>query len=231
MEGAHSMPLKYLLNELKNHTPKGIFSARLKKFKMKRLLLTFDDGPDEVLTPIVLNILDKFRARAVFFIIGKEALGNPDLVNHIYERGHIVANHTFSHGYELSKNYIGYRHEVAEAQRVITDITGQSPKLFRPPCGVFNFITFAVSKKFNLRTILWSNEGGEWTYNKMASAEEIANDLILSFCDRQIVLMHDNNEKIPQVLELILPYLVEEGYDLSSAVEELSCELQPYHNR
>lgn len=133
-----------------------------------------------------------------------------------------MANHTFSHRYDLSKNYKGYRQEVGQTQDVIEEIIGKRATLFRPPCGIFTFIVFVVARQFNLRVILWSNEGGEWSFNKMSSAEEIATKLKFSFEDRQIVLLHDNNEKMLDVLELTLPYLQKEGFDLSSAVEDLS---------
>jgi len=63
----------------------------------KRVLLTFDDGPHPEYTPQILQILDKYQTKAVFFVIGKNAEKYPDLLKEIYQRGHIIANHSYSH--------------------------------------------------------------------------------------------------------------------------------------
>ena len=70
----------------------------------KVVSLTFDDGPDKIITPLVLDILKEYDIKATFFLIGKKAEKHPYLVKQIVEEGHIIANHTYSHsGFSLSK--------------------------------------------------------------------------------------------------------------------------------
>jgi peptidoglycan-N-acetylglucosamine deacetylase len=96
--------------------------------------LTFDDGPDPVWTPRVLDILRRYQARATFFVIGRQASAHPELVTRMYAEGHEVGNHTFTHAADLQRAPPWrFRLELSLTQRIIQAATGHSATLFRYP--------------------------------------------------------------------------------------------------
>jgi len=100
-----------------------------------RLVLTFDDGPDPVFTPQVLDVLQQYRVPAVFFVVGKYAEEHPALIQRVVRDGHEIGNHSFSHP-DLSKiSSFHQEMELALTQRIIQATTGRSTVLFRPPYG------------------------------------------------------------------------------------------------
>lgn len=101
----------------------------------KRILLTFDDGPDPEWTPKILDVLKANQVPAVFFVVGKMAEAYPNLVRRMWDEGHEIGNHSWNHPdlYRLSPEQ--QRLELTTTQRVIQAITGHSTTLFRPPYG------------------------------------------------------------------------------------------------
>ncbi len=181
------------------------------------VMLTFDDGPHPDYTPRVLDLLDQYNARGVFFIIGERAEKRPDLLREIRHRGHVIGNHTYSH----LNDRRGGRYSVAEyladirrCQDLVRSVTGVETKLFRPPRGEVNFKSLTASLWSRHRMIYWSLEGGEWGRRSQASAAEITEFVIQSVKPRDIVLLHDDNPKTIQVLESLLPFAVEQRLDL-----------------
>ena len=124
------------------------------------LALTFDDGPDPDLTPRVLDLLDRFDARATFFLIGKNAQKHPELVAEIAARGHAVANHTWSHSSLFSvRGPIAIERELASTQKVIFDALGAEPRYFRAPAGFRSPWLEPMLVRAGLHLVSWSRRG------------------------------------------------------------------------
>lgn len=120
-------------------------------------LLTFDDGPDPDVTPRVLDVLDKYGHRAIFFVIGSKAEAHPELVREIVRRGHIVGNHTYAHS--PWANFLGARHLLADIERtdaVVESACGVRPALFRPPLGVCPHFLRRVVRRSGHTVVGWS---------------------------------------------------------------------------
>jgi peptidoglycan/xylan/chitin deacetylase (PgdA/CDA1 family) len=99
--------------------------------------LTFDDGPDPVVTPQILDILGAHDARATFFVLGERAARYPDLVRRIHREGHTVGTHTQHHRLRFhfgSPTYV--QREIEDAVAVVAGILPARPTLFRPPQGL-----------------------------------------------------------------------------------------------
>lgn len=203
---------------LKAIMPNWVMVYKLRGCGVRQILLTFDDGPDPVLTPQILALLEHYDARAVFFVVAEKAELYPEIMDAILKHGHLVANHTYSHPHDRKLNLLQYRNELIRAQNVLQGHTGERVRLFRPPCGKLNLGTLLLAKSLRLKVVLWSNGGGEWSHRESEDAESIARGLIESVDDGQIILLHDNNAKIPTVLKEVLPSFCEQGYDLSNAV-------------
>jgi cellulose synthase/poly-beta-1,6-N-acetylglucosamine synthase-like glycosyltransferase/peptidoglycan/xylan/chitin deacetylase (PgdA/CDA1 family)/spore germination protein YaaH len=99
----------------------------------KQIVLSFDDGPDPKYTPQILDILKREGVKAVFFVIGEEAQRYPDLVQRMWDEGHEVGNHTFTHPRPDMVSDMRMQLEVTATQRVIESITGHRTTLLRPP--------------------------------------------------------------------------------------------------
>ncbi|HFX18162.1 MAG TPA: polysaccharide deacetylase family protein, partial [Flavobacteriales bacterium] len=110
------------------------------------IYLTFDDGPTPEVTAWVLNLLQKERVKANFFLIGNNIQKYPDIVKDIVSQGHQIANHTFNHNDAWQYSTKDYMQDVFKTEDLI-DQLGASKKLFRPPYGRLTPSKIAQLKK------------------------------------------------------------------------------------
>lgn len=136
----------------------GAVTTRLER---EELWLTIDDGPHEVDTPAVLDLLDHAGVRATFFFIGERAACHPALVAEVVRRGHELGNHTWSHPqYRFWAAGPGVvRDEIARCQDVLAAISGAHPRWFRAPAGLKNPWVFEVTEREGLDVACWSARG------------------------------------------------------------------------
>lgn len=122
----------------------------------RRLALTFDDGPDPVHTPKVLDLLRSMGAHATFFLVGERAVRVPELVRRIVEEGHELGNHTWSHRNLWAcgpRQTVG---EIVEGHRVLERAAGSAPRWFRPPWGMVNLAVFRATRRLGTPCVFWS---------------------------------------------------------------------------
>lgn len=186
--------------------------VRLPKPAMDRgeIALTFDDGPDPLVTPALLDMLDRYSARASFFCIGERAAAHPDLIAEIARRGHSVENHSYSHpnGFALYPP-AWLVQELRRAQETITCITGRAPAFFRPPMGLRSPLLDPVLSGLGLRHVSWTRRGHDAVNGDPAAA---LRRLTSSLAAGDVLLLHDGNcararNDRPIVLE-VLPVLL-----------------------
>ncbi len=175
------------------------------------IALTIDDGPDPIVTPQVLDILDRFHVKATFFCIGNRAAAHPDLCREIVQRGHAIENHSQQHRHYFSLLGLGgFKREIQVAQNTLFSIPGIYPKFFRAPAGLRNPFLEPVLNRLGLRLASWSVRGFD---TQIKDAEKVKNTLLSGLRAGAIILMHDGNaartdEGIPVVLA-VLPSLLE----------------------
>jgi peptidoglycan/xylan/chitin deacetylase (PgdA/CDA1 family) len=119
-------------------------------------VLTFDDGPHPERTPRLLDILATSGARAVFFMVGAEAMKHRALVRRVAEEGHLIGNHSFSHPWMLPMARRRIEEEIDRCQNALAEITGTAPALARPPYGQRDYRYNRVLKERGLTPVLWS---------------------------------------------------------------------------
>jgi peptidoglycan/xylan/chitin deacetylase (PgdA/CDA1 family) len=127
-----------------------------------KLALTFDDGPNPKITPELLDLLDRFHARATFFVIGRFASGCPELLREIVKRGHTLGNHTASHPNLFWHSASQIREELRQCNEAISRATGVPPRWFRPPFGMRNPWVISEAQAMGLHTVLWTLLPGDW---------------------------------------------------------------------
>lgn len=128
----------------------------------RKLALTFDDGPNPKITPKLLDLLDRFKARATFFIIGKHARECPDLLKETAARGHVLGNHTDAHPnlFWLKPDQVTV--ELRCCNFSIVAATGAPPRWFRPPFGMRNPWVIPAARELNQRVAMWTLIPGDW---------------------------------------------------------------------
>jgi peptidoglycan-N-acetylglucosamine deacetylase len=155
------------------------------------IALTIDDGPDPVVTPQVLDMLDRYAARATFFCIGEQAERYPDLCREIVRRGHAVENHSQHHRHHFSLlGTRGMTRELQEAQDTLSTITGQRPLFFRAPAGLRNPFLDPALTRFGLTLASWSARGFD---TRIGDARRVKDKLLRGLQPGAILLLHDGN--------------------------------------
>jgi peptidoglycan-N-acetylglucosamine deacetylase len=175
------------------------------------IALTIDDGPDPVITPQVLDLLDRYAARATFFCIGKQAERHPDLCREIVRRGHAVENHSQRHEHHFSLlGPQGLMRELQASQETLTRISGQRPMFFRAPAGLRNLFLAPVLARLGLTLASWSARGFD---TRIGDPERVKSSLLRGLRAGAILLVHDRGaartpQGIPVILE-VLPAVLE----------------------
>jgi peptidoglycan/xylan/chitin deacetylase (PgdA/CDA1 family) len=175
------------------------------------IAITIDDGPDPVVTPAVLDLLDRYGAKATFFCIGELALRYPDLCREIVDRGHAVENHSMYHRYHFALLMLGGCFaELAAAQETLTSITGIRPGFFRAPAGLRNPLLEPVLSRLGLRLASWTRRGFDTVER---NSEVVLAKLLDGLKAGDILLLHDGNAArtdmgVPVILE-VLPALLD----------------------
>jgi len=176
------------------------------------ICLTFDDGPDPQVTPQVLDLLDRYQAKASFFCIGAKAAAFPETVREIARRGHSVENH--SYGHPLTFAFYGLsrlRREVESAQAVIAGITGRTPQYFRAPAGFRSPLLDPVLAGCNVRYVSWTRRG----YDAVRTDPlRVLQRLVHGLIAGDVLVLHDGarartNTGVPIVLA-VLPALLDQ---------------------
>lgn len=179
--------------------------------KDKVVTLTFDDGPDELMTPKVLDVLKRYDIKAVFFLIGEKVDKNPDIVRRIVEEGHIVANHTYSHSGLFPLSGKGkVMQELQKCGESIKNAIGRYPLLFRPPFGVTNPIIGRAVNALGLKTIGWSIRSLDTVDGKTRA--EILRKVEAKLHPGAIILLHDRCAKSDELLESIIESALNRNY-------------------
>ncbi|MEC5408148.1 polysaccharide deacetylase family protein [Paraburkholderia sp. MPAMCS5] len=155
------------------------------------IALTIDDGPDPVVTPRVLDLLDASGVRATFFCIGEKARRYPQLAREIVARGHALENHSQVHVHTFSVTFPrALTREISAAQRTLEDVSGERPLFFRAPAGLRNIFLEPVLRKLDLRLAAWTRRGYD---TRERDPQRVARRLLDGLAARDILLLHDGN--------------------------------------
>ncbi|HVA95565.1 MAG TPA: polysaccharide deacetylase family protein [Candidatus Dormibacteraeota bacterium] len=129
----------------------------------KKIALTFDDGPNPAVTPQLLELLERYSARATFFLIGKFVRECPGLVQEMSVRGHLLGNHTDSHANLIFQSRQGIRDELARCQEAIAAAMAGTPRWMRPPYGYRSPLLAEEVRRAGLQgVVMWSKICWDW---------------------------------------------------------------------
>src|SRR3954447_5617153 len=186
--------------------------------------LTFDDGPDPDATPAVLDVLERARARATFFLVGEQLLVHHDLGRAVAEAGHELAPQGCRHVEHDELD--DAREDLLRGLDAIESATGARPRLFRPPYGRFSDASFAACLELDLEPVYWSAWGMDW---EPLPPDRIADLAGRDLAEGAILLLHDSARYAPratarptaEALARILAEIEARGIELA-ALDEAS---------
>lgn len=180
----------------------------------KFIAITFDDGPTPE-TPKVLELLQKYDAKATFFCIGSQIEKHPDIFRQAIHEGHTVGNHTYSHSPKMGLwNRAEVLAELMKTNDIIWNVGGVKAKLYRPPYGV-TFPNLAKAVKITKHNVIG------WNIRSLDAVikdeQRILKRITSQLKPGSIILLHDTSQKSVNVLEQLLVILHRENYKLVTA--------------
>jgi peptidoglycan/xylan/chitin deacetylase (PgdA/CDA1 family) len=181
--------------------------------KEKVIYITFDDGPHPELTPFILQELDKYNAKATFFLLGKEVDSHPSLYKDILQANHSVGNHTYSHLNGWATKNSEYFSDIEKCHSIM------NRKLFRPPFGRIKPSQIRHLKKA-FKIVMW--DVLSWDFHKNTSAEKCYNIVMKKTKNGSIIVFHENDKAIKNVkycLPKMLEHFSKEGYEFKAITD------------
>lgn len=184
----------------------------------KYVALTFDDGPHPEVTPLILNTLKKYNAKATFFMLGSRVQHYPDIANQVCEAGHEIGNHTWNHPKLTNMAESEILKEYTMTEQAIIQAIGVPSTIFRPPYGATNATVKAVipSIQFN-----WTIDTEDW---KHRDAKKLLPSVKSTIHPNAVILMHDIHLSTANGLEAVLQYLQAEGYEFVTVSDILNAK-------
>lgn len=184
-----------------------------------QIVLTFDDGPHPEFTFKVLELLEKFNAKATFFCIGKNIKNHPEILLQINKNQHIIGNHSYSHSSKIDFNdKKGWLEEINSTDLEIHKIIGQKPKIFRPPFGVTTPHLANAIRETKHKVIGWNVRSFDTVSNQ--NSDKIVKRILSKTKPGSIILLHDHLPGIIPILEQLLPELQKRNFKFVT-VDEL----------
>jgi peptidoglycan-N-acetylglucosamine deacetylase len=182
---AHALPAVLARGPARRLTPRLAGEGR-----PGGIALTFDDGPDPLGTPAILETLEQLGWRATFFMLGMQVRRHPDVARAVVAAGHEIAVHGERHRNHLSRTPRGIHRDLRTATAEIADVTGVRPRWFRPPYGVMSSGTVWAAADLGLTPVLWTAWGLDW---RAGPAEDIVAEILRSLRSGGTVLLHDSD--------------------------------------
>ena len=169
-----------------------------------KILLTFDDGPTQEATEIILKILSSNKIKAVFFCVGNNIAKHPSLAEKILNDGHKIANHTMNHRLLSRMSREESIKELSEFNTLMKNKFNYNVKYFRPAHGKFNFRTNGLMKELNLKCVMWNL----LTYDFENNIEKVK-FAVENYLQRNSIIVFHDNIKSRDIIENALNYTIE----------------------
>lgn len=167
----------------------GVFR---KKKKSTSLAFTFDDGPHEIYTPMLLDLLHENNVKVTFFVLGSKAEQFPEIIRRMHAEGHLIGVHNYVHRSNWLMTPRKVLKELNRSAAIVEGITGVWPVYYRPPWGLLNLLDYFILKNFNV--VLWSIMVSDW--RSEGGSERVKKELLKKINHGDIILLHDSGETL-----------------------------------
>jgi len=186
---------------------------------MKKIFLTFDDGPSAEYTETLLNLLDELNIKATFFVVGEFAKENPDIIKEEIKRGHEVCLHANRHISSWLMTHKTFTKDMDTALETLESL-GVKPHYYRPPWGMTRRFSRYEAGKRKMHLIKWDVMAEDWRAH--TTSAEISKKIIDRVFPGAVICLHDGRgrKKAPsrtiEALRTALPELKERGYEFET---------------
>ncbi|WFA09755.1 polysaccharide deacetylase family protein [Tissierella sp. Yu-01] len=198
-------------NKSKEVFYEDIYYKGTKEEKIVAFVCNVDWGNEHIND--MLRIFEENDIYISFFLTGRWAKENPDIVKQIHKYNHEIGNHGYNHIDYSQLSYEQNKEEISKANDVIEEIIGIRPNLFGPPSGAFNENTVKAAKDLGSKVIMWSVDTIDWRED---STKELIYKRVTSKIENSsIVLMHPTENTVKALPEII-KYLFENGYKIGT---------------
>ena len=181
---------------------------------VKKIAITFDDGPHPCYTEQLLDGLKERGVVATFFVTGEHAELHPEVIARMQEEGHLIGNHTYSHIQLTKSNRETFKEELIKTNEILKEITGEEVQYVRPPYGSWDK---SFEKELNMFPVLWTVDPLDWSSRNVG---RITEKIINKTRENDIILMHDYYDTSVTAALKAIDELMEEGYTFVT-VEEI----------
>lgn len=177
------------------------------------IALTFDDGPYFRATVPILNTLKKHDCVATFFVLGNRVPNHKNVIKRMADEGSEIGNHSYNHKQLTTLNSKELKDQINRTQKAVLEVVGSEPKVLRPTYGSYdNKLRSAI----DMPIILWSIDPQDW---KVKDAKKIKEHILARVRDGDIILMHDIFEATADAVEMLIPELLDRGFQLVTVSE------------
>ena len=181
---------------------------------VKKIAITFDDGPHPCYTEQLLDGLKERGVVATFFVTGEHAELHPEVIARMQEEGHLIGNHTYSHIQLTKSNRDKFKDELIKTNEILKEITGEEVQYVRPPYGSWDK---SFEKELNMFPVLWTVDPLDWSSRNVG---RITEKIVSKTGENDIILMHDYYDTSVTAALKAIDELLEEGYTFVT-VEEI----------
>ena len=190
----------------------NIYQSDFIDVNKKMVALTFDDGPNYK-TSKILEILNKYNVSATFFVLGSKISSNEKILEKMTTYRMEIGNHTFSHKLMTKMDNEHIIKEIKDTNELIYNIIGKYPKVVRPSYGSFNK---KIKESIDMPIIIWNIDTLDW---KSHNSTKIVSRVMNKVSDGDIILMHDIYSATVKAVDIVVPKLINEGYQIVSVSE------------
>ncbi|MCM1025392.1 MAG: polysaccharide deacetylase family protein [Roseburia sp.] len=202
--------------EMKRYKTEAAWNSAAERTEdVRKIAITFDDGPHPSYTEQLLDGLKERGVPATFFVTGEHAELHPDIIERMVSENHLIGNHTYSHIQLTKKNREEFREELIRTNEILKEITGQEVLYVRPPYGSWDK---SFEKELNMFPVLWTVDPLDWCSGNVSC---IVERIVSKAEENDIILMHDYYDtSVTAALEAI-DELLEKGYTFVTVDEIL----------
>jgi peptidoglycan/xylan/chitin deacetylase (PgdA/CDA1 family) len=195
----HNFSINFLTALAKPVLPGGYWQANARTGDdSKTLNLTYDDGPNPATTGPLLDLLAEEGIKATFFFIGENIQRHPDLVEQVFRNGHTVGNHSLSHPFMPGLTRARMAVEIDETNRLIEEIIGEKPHLFRPPYGIIDARGARLLEDRRMSAVYWGAVTQDW---RNIGEEAVVEHIIKRLPFAPLIVMHEGHDIADQCLK------------------------------
>lgn len=186
----------------------------------KVIYLTFDAGYENGNVSKILDVMKDENVHAAFFVLGNLVEKCPDLVKRMFDEGHLVCNHTFSHRSIVGMDSAKIKEELSALEESCFKMTGKSmSKYFRPPEGRFDRESLSAINDLGYKTVFWSFAYADWDNSKQMNVEQAKNKILENIHNGEIMLLHPTSATNAEILRDVIRELKNQGYRFGSLDE------------